>query len=46
MTIGLYSKALQYYNKALELDTELNNKVGRAADYKNIRPCVYKHGQL
>jgi tetratricopeptide (TPR) repeat protein len=34
--MGDYSKALEYHNKALEINTGLNNRVGLAGDNYNI----------
>ena len=38
--MGDYPKALEYHNKALEIDESLNDRVGMARDYGNIGRCV------
>ena len=38
---GILSKALDYIKKTLEIDTELNNKVGLARDYDGIGLVFY-----
>jgi len=40
--MGNNEQALEYYNKALAIDTELNDRVGLAADYGNIGVVYYK----
>ena len=36
MVLGNYKKALEYHEKALEIDTKLDDKVGIGNDYTNI----------
>ena len=42
---GQYDDALKYHNKALEIDEELNDRVGMAKNYNNIGLVYYGKGQ-
>ena len=43
--MGDYHKALEYHNKAREIDESLNDKVGMAKDYSNIGIVYYDLGE-
>ena len=43
--LGQYSHSLKYHNKALEIDTELNDRVGLSGDYNNIGEAYPDKGQ-
>ena len=43
--MGNYNEALEYHNKALEIDEkDLNDRVGMAIDYNNIGTCTFEYG--
>ncbi len=45
-TLGQYDLAITQFEKTLELEKELDNKLGLAINYKNIGDCQEKKGQL
>ena len=39
---GIHDQALEYHEKALAIDKELNDRVGMSKDYRNIGHCTSK----
>ncbi|KPM31943.1 Putative signal transduction histidine kinase [Croceitalea dokdonensis DOKDO 023] len=46
LTLGQYDLAITQFKRALELETQLNNKLGLAINNQNIGECYEKKGEL
>ncbi len=44
--MGDYPKALEYHNKALEIDKGLYDRVNMASDYYNLSFPIYKMNEI
>ncbi len=44
--LGQFDKAIQQFKKSLQLETELDNKLGQAINYQNLGECKEELGNL